>query len=161
MWVDIVEVQVSRRPEASRQLGIIAFVSDVETVGISQGFTRDLPHTDRVVANDNPVSATPNHEVPRLSMAFPNRVFRVSAHVHIVVFHSADPEEEIERQVVEMATASMSAAKSRASAWERYDGTGLICRRMRRSVFDLKRMNRARLLLSSGRGSDRSLRRMG
>ena len=100
--VDGIHVEIARRTQPRRQLLVVTLVFQVELVRSAKSLARDLPRPDRVVAHENTLAATLQDDVATLRPLFPNGVREIAVHIHIVVFHGADSEKIIERQIVKM-----------------------------------------------------------
>ena len=68
----------------------------------AQGFARDLPDADGVVADHDALAATAKNDVVALSALLPDGVGQIAVNVHVVVFHGADAEEVVERKRIEL-----------------------------------------------------------
>src|SRR5947207_10524413 len=68
----------------------------------AQGFARDLPDADGVVADHDALAATAKNDVIALSALLPDGVGQVAVNVHVVVFHRANAEKVVERKRIEL-----------------------------------------------------------
>ena len=99
---DVVQVQFARRPQARRQLAVIALVVQIELMRRAQRLACDLPDAHGVVADHDALARAAQNDVSALGALLPDRVGQVAVDVHIVIFHGADAHEVIQRQVVEV-----------------------------------------------------------
>src|SRR5229473_252382 len=97
-----IEVQVARRAQASRQLGVVALVLQVKLMGCAEGFARDLPGADGVVADHDALAAATKNDVVALGALLPDGMGEIAVHVHVIVLHSADAEKVVERKRIEL-----------------------------------------------------------
>src|SRR5260370_40750941 len=71
-------------------------------MGDAEGFPRDLPGADSVVADHHaPAAAAKNDVVPQ-SALLPDGMGKIAVNVHVIVLHGADAEEVIERERIEL-----------------------------------------------------------
>src|SRR4029077_8230501 len=96
-----IEVEHAGRAEACGQLGIVAFIFQVELVSGTQGFTSDLPGADGIVTDHDALTGAAKNDVVALSALLPNGMVKIAVDVHVVVLHGADAEKVIERKIVE------------------------------------------------------------
>ena len=97
-----VEVQRAGRPEAGRQQAVVALVLQVELMRGAQGFARDLPDADGVVADHDALAATAKNDVVALSALLPDGVGQIAVNVHVVVLHGANAEKVVEWKGIEL-----------------------------------------------------------
>ena len=100
--VNGIEMQFARRAETCGELGVVAFVLEVKLMGGAQGFARDLPGADGVVADHDALAAAAKNDVIALSALLPNSVSEIAVNGHVIVFHGTDAEEVIERERIEL-----------------------------------------------------------
>ena len=81
---------------------VIALVFQIELMSGAKSFARNLPRADRIVAHEDAFAAALENDVAALRALFPNGVGEIAVHIHIVVFHRADAEKIIQRQIVKM-----------------------------------------------------------
>ena len=93
-----IEVELARRPEASRQQAVVPFVFQVKLMGGTESFPGDLPGADGVVADHNALAAPAKNDVVALSALLPNNMGEIAVNVHVIVLHGADSQEVVERK---------------------------------------------------------------
>src|SRR5712692_10939205 len=71
-------------------------------MGDAEGFTRDLPGADSVVADHHALAAAAKNDVVPLSALLPDGMGKIAVNVHVIVLHGADAEEVIERKRIEL-----------------------------------------------------------
>src|SRR6266403_1900547 len=68
----------------------------------AEGLARDLPGADGVVADHDTLAAATENDVVALGALLPDGVGKIAVDVHVIVLHSADAEEVIERKRIEL-----------------------------------------------------------
>src|SRR5712664_2903671 len=100
--IDGIEVQLARRPQARRQLGVVTFVFQVKLMRGAESFARDLPGAHGVVTDHDAFAAEAKNDVVALRALLPDGVLKIAVDVHVIVLHGADAEEVVERKRIKL-----------------------------------------------------------
>ncbi|MBE7541699.1 MAG: hypothetical protein HS123_04980 [Solibacteraceae bacterium] len=95
----VVEVDFARGAEAFGKEGVVAGVLEVKLMGQTEGFAGDLPGARGFVENENTAAGAAEDDVALVGAALPDGVADVALDCHVVVFHGADAEEEVDGNV--------------------------------------------------------------